>query len=103
MVTKTAFIFYTIQLILFEIAYCILLGLTFLVLVSDLLNSSSDTPLVSGMIKATKRSCKNIINAKNVNTIPGPIVAKRIGINEGTTAARIQCTELPKLWPYPLK
>jgi hypothetical protein len=47
----------------------------------------------------TKRSCNTIIMAKMLNTIPGPILLKRKGMEEGIIAAKTQCTELPKLCP----
>ena len=72
-------------------------------LVKDLDNASNEIPLVSGITKATKSNCKNIIKAKKANTVPAPIEVNRTGINEGITAAKIQCTELPKDCPEPLK
>jgi len=46
--------------------------------------------LVSGIIKCVKINCNTIINAKNPNTIPGPIDPKRNGINDGIIAAKTQ-------------
>lgn len=68
-----------------------------------LLNSSNETPLVSGIIKRTKSNCKTIINAKNAKTGPGPTQANKNGIDDGIIQAKTQCTEEPKDCPEPLK
>ena len=39
------------------------------------------------------------MNAKNPNTIPGPIQLKRNGIRDGIIAARTQWVETPNDWP----
>ena len=75
----------------------------FLPFVKVLLSCSNEIPLVSGIIKATNKSCKNIIKAKNANTGPAPIEVNSTGTNEGMIAAKIQCTELPNDCPDPLK
>ena len=62
----------------------------FLPFISLVLSSSSDTPLVSGIINATKSNCKIIIKAKMANTVPAPMEVKRTGTNEGIIAAKIQ-------------
>ena len=59
-------------------------------------------PLVSGIINITKSNWNPIIMAKNRKTIPAPIVENNTGTKEGTTAANIQCTELPMIVQTPL-
>lgn len=78
---------------------------TFLILLKVKLapSSSRDFPLVSGIIKITKRSCSTIINAKKENTKPAPIVENRKGTMAGIIAANIQWTETPKDCPDALK
>lgn len=60
-----------------------------------LLKASKDTPLVSGIMKITNKSCKTIMMAKKKNTFEGPITENDMGTREGIMAASTQCTELP--------
>ena len=68
-------------------------------LINFLLNTSSDIPLVSGIIKWTNKSCRIIINAKIPNTTPGPIIPNKNGTSEGIIAARTQCVDVPNDCP----
>ena len=68
-------------------------------LINFLLNTSSDIPLVSGIIKWTNKSWRTIIKAKNANTIPGPIHPNRNGTSDGIIAAKTQWVETPKDCP----
>ena len=72
-------------------------------LINLLLNTSRETPLVSGILKCTHRSCQTIIAVKNVKTDAGPTVEKSIGMNDGMIAARTQWIEAPKAWPEALR
>ena len=54
------------------------------------LKTSKETPLVSGIIKCTKKSCKTIIAAKKRKTTPAPIVVNKTGTKEGIIAANTQ-------------
>jgi hypothetical protein len=60
-----------------------------------LLNSSRETPFVSGIIKITNSNWKTIMIVNTKNTTPAPIEEKRIGTKDGIMAAKIQCVEVP--------
>lgn len=68
-------------------------------LVSVLPNFSSETPLVSGIIKITNNSWNTIATVNIRNTVPAPIVENNVGISDGIIAAKTQCVELPKACP----
>ena len=68
-------------------------------LVSVLPNFSSETPLVSGIIKITNNSWNTIATVNIRNTVPAPIVENNVGISDGIIAAKTQCVELPKDCP----
>src|SRR4030095_11450870 len=70
--------------------------------------SSSDTPMVSGILVSTQTNCKTIIKAKNANIGQGlslkiPFLSSRnTGVISVMIAANTQCTLAPKDWPVAL-
>src|SRR6266550_6472425 len=61
--------------------------------------SSSGTPLVSGTIVLTQRSCSTIMPQKKRKTYPGANALTIAGKNVVSSAAKIQCVALPSDWP----
>lgn len=61
--------------------------------------SSNATPFVSGIIKRTKSSWRNIITAKNRNIGAPPNCPAMIGNTLANMAAKIQCVKAPIDWP----